>query len=164
MRKIYYKEGEHINNKQEYILNFLPTKNNFFPPTFYKNSGFIQCRSMARRSFNDIFWLLKSKFKTATRGELARILLDKRLCKADMIYCDNANKLVIGNAKSKDLYPNYSFINTGDIKERPLFLDQKLITEGPFFEEVVKYATRSNKFNIKNVKFSLEEHKDKYLK
>jgi len=36
MRKIYYKEGEHINNKQEYILNFLPTKNNFFPPTFYK--------------------------------------------------------------------------------------------------------------------------------
>jgi len=166
MREIYYKEGEHINNKKEYIINFFKSHQKYcLPMTYYKDTGFIQCRRKMRRSFNDLFWLFKSKFKTATKGELARILLNKNNKFIGLFYCDDIGKTVLEH-KHDDTDINVSgFINEPQEHTwRCHYMDESFPVEGPNFDKLVQYATRSKTFDVKDIEFSLVEHKNKYLK
>lgn len=152
MREIYYKEGVNINNKRDFILKLFSGKK--FPTTYYKDTDFIQCRSTYRRSFLDIYWLFKSKFKTATKGELARILLDKRNHNIGMFYCDDINKLVLDIRTGDKAYDVGSFINDDPNYGGTYFLNEEFLKEGPSFSKVVKYATRSSKFKLTDINIS----------
>lgn len=151
MRKIYYKEGENITNKKDYILKLF--EDNKFPATYYKDNDFIQCRRVYRRSFMDIFWLFKSKFKTATKGELARILLDKRNFKVGLFYCPDIGRLVL-DIRTNDVVLMESFINDDTDLINCKYLREEYRREGPTFNKIVNYAFRSKSFKSNNINFN----------
>lgn len=153
MKRIYYKKGININNKRDFILRLFDEEK--FPTTYYEDTGFIQCKSTYRRSFLDIYWLFKSKFKTATKGELARILLDKRHYYIGMFYCDSINKLVVDIRDNTDDNIG-SFINDNYSPNNDYYLNEEFLKEGPSFSKVVKYALRSNKFKLTDI--NLNKH------
>ena len=70
---IYYKEGSHCRSKKEYIDTYL---NLDCPSTFYLKTDELQCRRGYARSSNDLFCLLKSRFKSTTVAEFTRIIFE----------------------------------------------------------------------------------------
>jgi hypothetical protein len=149
MRKIYYKEGKDIKTKKEYLFSFFPNESDrYFKATYYVDNDRIQCYPTKGRSFMDIYWLMKSKFKTITKGELARMLLDKRNSNIRIYYCDEIKKLTI----THDPY-GYSgitsFINSGDYSS--VYLNKDYLKHGPSFGQIVKLALKSKKFTLNDI-------------
>lgn len=147
MKKIYYKEGKHINNKKDYIITCL-TKNT--PTTYFVENDFIQCRNGMARIFNDLLLLLKSKFKIATKGELARILLNKNNPKVGMFYCNEINRLVL-DIRDFDDEIMESFINDDTDPLDCSFPNKNYLYEGPSLAEVVKLELKSKKFTLEDI-------------
>jgi hypothetical protein len=148
MREIYYKEGEHIKSKEKYILNFFKSGESiYYPKTYYRDNNFIQCHEKYARSFDDLFWLFKSKFKTATKGELARIILNKNKSDVGVYYCDDIYKMVI----SKDKVVAMGFINNYNAGKRTHYMTESFVKEGPNFDKLLKYALRSKKFSLSDI-------------
>lgn len=154
MRKIYYKEGEHIRNKVDYIVNFINREKKVegYPATYYRDNDFMQCRGVTGRSFKDLFWLFKSKFKTATKGELARILLNKRYSFISIYYCDSINKLVVTYKSLIDSFINNEHsIFSNDPVHIGMYMNESYVKEGPNFDELLRYALRSKKFSLGDI-------------
>lgn len=149
MGKIYYKEGKDIKTKREYLFSFFPNRSDrYFKATYYVDNDHIQCYPTKGRSFMDIYWLMKSKFKTITKGELARMLLDKRNSNIRIYYCDEIKKLTI----THDPY-GYSgiasFINSSDCSN--VYLNKNYLKYGPSFGQIVKLALKSKKFTLNDI-------------
>src|SRR6056297_1967943 len=153
MKRIYYKEDENIDNKKDYILTFIKSgdyNGKYFPETYFKSSDRIQCRPTRRRSFSDIYALFKTKFKTATKGELARILLNKENGYIGLFYCDSTRKLMVDNREHSAIN---SFINNNGNIMGP-FMNHEYLKFGPSFTQVLNMALKSNKFALDNVKIN----------
>jgi len=137
MRKIYYKEGIHITNKKEYILTYLNLNT---PTTYFIENDFIQCRPHRARTFNDLFLLLKAKFKTATKGDLARILLDEENSNdIGCVACPDVHQMTFYNEEFKS-WGHYTNSNTFDRSE--------IIIKGPQWRDLTKWATASKSFEL----------------
>lgn len=158
MREIYYKEGEHINSKSKYITNYINEGN---PTTLYKDTGFIQCREGRARSFEELFWLFKSRFKTATKGELSRILLDNNNSNIGTVACPSVNKLTVYNRNRQREWPSYT--NNGRHVCSYGRLSSTTIKHGPQFYDILKYATRKKDFTLNKTYKLLFEQERNYI-
>lgn len=149
MKEIYYLEGEKIYNKEKYIVTFIKGG---CKQTLYRDTGFIQCREGTYRSFIDLYRLFKSKFKTATKGELARILLNKKYPFISIFYCDSIDKMVIGHKSVIDSFinnQNSMFPENTGIRGR--YMNEDYVKKGPNFEKLLRHALRSRKFSLNNI-------------
>lgn len=137
MNKIYYKEGENINNKNDYIINYLKLNT---PTTYYKHNNFVQCRGGKARTFNDLLLLLRSKFKTATRGDLARILLHKNNMNiVGCVPCSYVKQMTFYSVDKK-LFGRYAFNYE--------YSKHSTIEKGPQWKDLVRWATRKKDFEL----------------
>lgn len=137
MNKIYYKEGKNINNKHDYIIKYLKLDT---PTTYYKHNNFVQCRERKARTFNDLLWLLQSKFKTATKGDLARILLHKNNMNiVGCVPCSDVKQMTFYSTNNKK-YGHYAF--------HYKYSKHDIIEKGPQWADLVKWATRKKDFEL----------------
>lgn len=85
--------SDEFKSKKKYIEEYLNQKS---PATYYKN-GAMQCTERRNRSYLDLYFLTKAKFKSTTKAEVAEILFD--LCKKPdnsirSIFCPTICKVV----------------------------------------------------------------------
>lgn len=102
------------NNKR---INNARTKYNFIklyfeedcPATFYKETNHNQCSRARSRTFKDLYYLTKTRFKSTTRLEVVKILhkLGSKE-KLDTIPCPNIQNLVFA-PKVKEYWSFYNF-------------------------------------------------------
>jgi hypothetical protein len=136
-------------SKKEFILKLLPNENRgFFPETYYSDTNRLQCYRKAARSFRELFWLFKTRFKTATRKELAKILLDKRHSNIRMYYCDDVEMLMVTTNHGYSAIP--SFINA-EGHEYSMHLDEYFHEYGETFEDVLQLALQNKDFTYDDI-------------
>lgn len=114
MRQIYCKKlSNSARSKKEFLLNYF--KNNQ-PATYNVDDDSLQCGKGRQRSFNDLFNLVKTRFKSSTKPQIASMLIDlineyNNDIDNDVIYigcqwCGNIHEHVFHTNKRRWSYAN----------------------------------------------------------
>ena len=98
MDKLYVRDKRKVNEKPEDFFNRLYESDYDFPDTFYnKNCTKQQCRCGAKRSFFDLYKVMKTYYSKITHKQLIKIIIDK--CTNNdyynLIYCPDVHKIVL---------------------------------------------------------------------
>lgn len=72
LKKIYFEGGEYVST----LRGFLDLYFDSGSPATYFTEGEEQCPKNRRRSLNDLYWLVVSKFPEATKEEFANTIID----------------------------------------------------------------------------------------
>ena len=97
--------SDDFKSKKAYIKGYLDASN---PATYYKD-GRVQCGERKNRSYIDLYYLTKAKFKSTTKNEVIRILYE--LCSEERnfyrtLVCTGVKEVVFFTEAMWSWYPN----------------------------------------------------------
>jgi len=164
MDKLYVKDKRKVNEKPEDFFNRLYEHNYDFPTTFYdKDCVNRQCKFGARRSFSDLYKIMKTYYSKITHKQLIKIIIDKCTDNTyyNLIYCPHVHKIVlytgdwevdeediINKTAFNRTYYDYSrLFGKNEIKEIDKFTIYYLYKK-------LGYTTEEIKQQVKKLKFS----------
>lgn len=156
MDKIYVNYKKKYKETTEEFFNRLYESSYGFPTT-YKDIDCTdkQCESGARRSFSDLYKLMKTYYSRITHKQLIKIINKKctRNSKFHLIYCPDVCKIVLYNGSwgdEKHIF-NTTYIDYGDYlaEDRIKKIDKFTIT---YLYKKLGYTTKEIKKELKKLK------------
>lgn len=106
------KQFKNINNPYDFLDKYLKLKN---PTTLYRD-GKIQCCSLKRRSFCDLYAIVRMKFNNLSIEEFAYLLLSCASIADNDIYisfCSSVKKIVVRQFSDYDIKASYKLNENG---------------------------------------------------